>query len=61
MNTELRSLDKESGLNSPELETVRFKFCLACAPRISHLLELDEAIAAYKSFESYLNSNTEKS
>ena len=61
MNAELRSLVKESGLNNPEMETVRFKFCFACASRISHLLELDEAIAAYKSFESYLNGGIEKS
>ena len=55
MNAELRALVKELGLNNPEMEAIRYKFCLACASRIAHLLELNEAIAAYKDFESYLN------
>lgn len=57
MNSELRALVKETGLNNPEMETIRYRFCFACASRIQHLLELDEAITAYKDFESYLNGN----
>ena len=37
------------------MERIRFEFCLACASRINHLLELDEAISAYQNFISYLN------
>lgn len=41
-------------LNAPEMERVRFEFCFACASRINHLLELDEALSAYQDFKSYL-------
>jgi hypothetical protein len=60
MNAELRSFVKELGLNNPEMEAIRYKFCFACASRIAHLLELDEAIAAYKDFESYLNGDLDR-
>lgn len=60
MNAELRALVKELGLNNPEMEVIRYKFCFACASRIAHLLELDEAIAAYKDFESYLNGELDR-
>jgi len=60
MNAELRALVKELGLNNPEMEAIRYKFCLACASRIAHLLELNEAIAAYKDFESYLNGDLDR-
>ena len=60
MNAELRALVKESGLNNPEMEAIRYKFCFACASRVAHLLELDEAIAAYKDFESYLNGELDR-
>jgi hypothetical protein len=60
MNAELRALVKELGLNNPEMEAIRYKFCFACASRIAHLLELDEAITAYKDFESYLNGELDR-
>ena len=60
MNAELRALVKELGLNNPEMEAIRYKFCFACASRVAHLLELDEAIAAYKDFESYLNGELDR-
>jgi hypothetical protein len=60
MNAELRALVKELGLNNPEMKAIRYKFCFACASRIAHLLELDEAIAAYKDFESYLNGELDR-
>lgn len=36
------------------MERMRFEFCFACASRINHLLELDEALSAYEDFKSYL-------
>lgn len=36
------------------MERTRFEFCFACASRINHLLELDEALSAYQDFKSYL-------
>lgn len=54
MNSELRTLVDEVGLNTPERERTRFEFCFACASRINHLLELDEAISAYQDFKNYL-------
>ncbi len=60
MNSELRSLVKASGLNNPEIEAIRYQFCFACASRIRHLLELDEAITAYQDFESYLNGELDR-
>lgn len=54
MNSELRNLVDQMGLNAPEMERVRFEFCFACASRINHLLELDEALSAYQDFKSYL-------
>jgi hypothetical protein len=54
MNNELRVLVEKVGLNRPEMEQIRFQFCFACASRINHLLELDEALAAYQDFKSYL-------
>jgi hypothetical protein len=55
MNSELRTLVDRVGLNTPEMERTRFEFCFACASRINHLLELDEALAAYTDFKSYLD------
>ena len=60
MNAELRALVKELGLNNPQMEAIRYKFCFACASRIAHLLEQDEAITAYKDFGSYLNGELDK-
>ena len=54
MNSELRTLVDRVGLNTPEMERTRFEFCFACASRINHLLELDEALSAYQDFKSYL-------
>ena len=54
MNRELRTLVDRVGLNTPEMERTRFEFCFACASRINHLLELDEALSAYQDFKSYL-------
>lgn len=54
MNNELRTLVDQMELNAPEMERVRFEFCFACASRINHLLELDEALSAYQDFKSYL-------
>jgi hypothetical protein len=54
MNIELRALVDKVGLTTPEMERIRFAFCFACAARINHLLELDEALAAYQDFKSYL-------
>ena len=55
MNIELRSQVDKVGLNTPEMERVRLEFCFACASRINHLLELDEALSAYQDFNSYLD------
>jgi len=55
MNSQLRVLVKESGLNEPTLDQVRFDFCFACITRICHLLEADESIKAYSEFELYMN------
>jgi hypothetical protein len=55
MNIELRSQVDKVGLNTPEMERVRLEFCFACASRINHLLELDEALLAYQDFKSYLD------
>ncbi len=60
MNSELRTLVDQVGLNSPEMQRMRFEFCFACASRINHLLELDEAISAYQDFKSYLDNNLEQ-
>lgn len=60
MNSELRALVDKVGLNNPEMERVRFEFCFACASRINHLLELDEALAAYQDFKSYLDGTLNK-
>jgi len=54
MNSELRTLVDRVGLDTPEMERTRFEFCFACASRINHLLELDEALSAYQDFKSYL-------
>ena len=54
MNIELRALVDKVGLTTPEMERIRFAFCFACAARINHLLELDEALSAYQDFKSYL-------
>lgn len=54
MNNELRTLVDQIELNAPEMERVRFEFCFACASRINHLLELDEALSAYQDFKSFL-------
>lgn len=54
MNSELRALVDKVELNTPSMERTRFEFCFACASRINHLLELDEALAAYQDFKSYL-------
>jgi len=54
MNIELRALVDEVSLMSLEMERTRFEFCFACASRINHLLELDEALSAYQDFQSYL-------
>lgn len=54
MNSELRTLVDQMGLNAPEMERMRFEFCFACASRINHLLELDETLSAYQDFKSYL-------
>lgn len=55
MNSELRALVDAVELNAPKMEKTRFDFCFACAESISHLLELDEALAAYQDFKSYLS------
>jgi hypothetical protein len=55
MNIELRSQVDKVGLNTPEMVRVRLEFCFACASRINHLLELDEALSAYQDFNSYLD------
>ncbi len=60
MNSELRALVDKVGLNTPEMERVRFEFCFACASRINHLLELDEALAAYQDFKSYIDGTLNK-
>jgi hypothetical protein len=54
MNNELRTLVDQIELSAPEMERVRFEFCFACASRINHLLELDEALSAYQDFKSFL-------
>jgi hypothetical protein len=54
MNSAFRALVDKVGLNNPEMEQIRFKFCFACASSIHHLLELDEALSAYRDFQSYL-------
>jgi hypothetical protein len=55
MNIELRSQVDKVGLDTPKMERVRLEFCFACASRINHLLELDEALLAYQDFKSYLD------
>ena len=55
MNIELRALVDKVALNTPRMEKTRFEFCFACASRINHLLELDEALSAYQDFKSYLD------
>ena len=54
MNSELRALVDKVELDTPRMERARFEFCFACASRINHLLELDEALSAYQDFKSYL-------
>ena len=55
MNIELRALVDKVALNTPRMEKTRFEFCFACASRINHLLELDEALSAYQDFKSYID------
>lgn len=54
MNIELRALVDKVGLTTLEMERTRFEFCFACASRINHLLEIDEALSSYQNFKSYL-------
>ena len=55
MNIELRALVDKVALNTPRMEKTRFEFCFACASRINHLLELDEALSAHQDFKSYID------
>jgi len=60
MNSELRSLTDQFGLNTAEMEAVRLDFCFACVSRISHLLELDEVVAAFQDFKAYREGRIDK-
>jgi len=55
VNIELRALVDKVALNTPRMEKTRFEFCFACASRINHLLELDEALSAHQDFKSYID------
>lgn len=60
MNSELRKLVTEYDLNNQGKERMRFEFCFACASRIQHLLEQEEAVAAYRDFEDYLRGSLDQ-
>ncbi len=57
MNTELELVASRIALASPEGRELSLRFCLACAKRVEHLLEEQEALALLGILEQYLSGH----